>query len=159
MHECRRGCADRGHKNDCQISRLNGWIKGWEVPLLRQGILVKGTGFYRRCHQKVLCNTNNTGLRKPKCPKFFTFNSRERGRNNLFGSCFSSNHIVTSQNMGGKLSVLSRVDTRKQTQSFSLCGCQKPHSFWLVCNFFSCKKIIGGIRRLSRLLIILDLWE
>lgn len=76
--ESRWGCAGGGDKNDCQISGLNGWIKGCQVPSLDQGILVKGTGFYRRCHQKVLCNINNTHLRKPKRPKFFTFNSGER---------------------------------------------------------------------------------
>ena len=78
VHECRWGCAGGGDKNDCQISSLNGWIKGWQAPSLEQGILVKGTGFYRWCHQKVLCNINNTHLRKSKHPKFFTFNSVER---------------------------------------------------------------------------------
>ena len=45
VHECRRGCAVRGHKNDCQISRLNGWIKGCEVPLLRQEFWSKEQAF------------------------------------------------------------------------------------------------------------------
>lgn len=67
---------------------VDGDVQGEEIKMTarykRMGGAIIKTGnsgqrnrLLQTCHQKVLCNTNNTGLRKPKHPKFFIFNGRE----------------------------------------------------------------------------------
>lgn len=56
VHECGGVCGGGGIEDDCLVSSLNGWIKGWQVPLADTGNSGENNRFYtdgvtRKCLQ------------------------------------------------------------------------------------------------------------
>lgn len=128
MEGCTKKKDRGGVRGDSQVSGLNGWTKGWQVPLTEVGNSGEENRFYmdgviRKCSATLPPSPNPRGLR------FLRFHSGEGekgGRTNPLGSPFAGQPII------------HRADIRNQTCGVSPSGvAKKAHSFWLICNFFS----------------------